>query len=184
MLSFLKSKLKNMVKYAVLRSIEDTGPMIRITSTAMGKTSRAGLLTPYGLVGVPTEGSLAVLINLQGNESNQVGVAFDTAKRIKGFPAGTTGVENYLTGDHIICRADGWILLNSASGAYIRISPTGNVSILSANGIEIESNSTVEITAPGGVIIDGTLSGTPGVDLITHVHADPQGGTTGPPQSA
>jgi phage gp45-like len=195
MIQYLSSKIKNMIKYAVIKAFDDSGDVQKVTVSCMGKTQKAALVSPYGLIGVPIDNTPFILYNLQGQESNQVGLAFDSKNRIKGFPQGTVGLENYQTKDHILLNPDGSIQLNSASGSEITISESGNIAIKSNNGIEIETNNGIEITADtidieanvnidGNLDVTGTITGTPGVDLVTHVHGgvEPGGGQTGIPQ--
>jgi len=160
-----------MIKRGSIQSLDDSGPVAKIVAKIFGRNNVAALIQPYGLIGVPPAGTQVVVFNLIAQESNKFGIAFDANGRIKGFSPGTTGLENYLTGDHIILTPDGYMQINSSSGAHVIVTPDG--------GVEIE--------APGDVNIDcnlnvtGTISGSPGVDLVNHIHIDSTGNPTQSP---
>lgn len=187
MLNLIISKIKNLIKYAVISSLNDYGDIQTATAKALGKTQKVAVVPPYGLISVPPDGTLVLTYNLQGQESNQAAFAFETKKRIKGFQSGSTGIENYETQDHVLLHPDGSMHINSATGSTIEITAAGGIEIKSINGVLIESPDGLEVTGnvniDGNLDVTGTITGTPGIDLVTHVHSDPQGGVTGEPQS-
>jgi phage baseplate assembly protein V len=176
MYSWLMSKIKNMIKRGSIQSLDDTGPVPRIVAKIFGRNNLAGLIQPYGHIAVPPVGAQVVLFNLLAQESNKLAIAYDAQNRIKGFDPGTTGLENYLTGDHIILSPDGSIQINSASGAHVIINSGGTVEITAP--VNITGN--VDIT--GDLDVSGAIRGTPGIDLVTHIHTDSIGGPTTTPQ--
>lgn len=160
MLTSLVTKVKNLIKYAVIKSLDDSGNIQKIVSKGLNKNQNAALITPYGVVSVPPNDTLVVLLALLAQESNAVGVAFNSKDRTKDLPPGTTGVENYI------------------SKATILLDPGGDIKITTTAKVIINAT---DVAVSGNVKASGSIEGTPGVNLVTHIHPV-LGPVTGEPQ--
>ncbi|MGD8499276.1 MAG: phage baseplate assembly protein [Phycisphaerales bacterium] len=81
LLNSLKNKILTMIQRAAVTDEEPhlvgTYPVSQVI--AMKKTSDMERIAPYGIASVPPKDSLAVKFNVQGQSSNQVGIAYDPA---------------------------------------------------------------------------------------------------------
>lgn len=73
--------------------------------------------------------------------------------------------------------------------AYIRLTPSGKLMINAPAGVEVQTTANINMKAPSGFAVDSGSVGTSftgqitasGLNLNTHRHSDPQGGTVSTP---
>jgi len=78
-LAALKNKIMTMIQRLIVTESEpyEAGEYPDAQVDALGKTSYVELLSPYGLAAKPPVGASGVKFNVQGESSNQVGIAYD-----------------------------------------------------------------------------------------------------------
>lgn len=160
-------KIKRLIKFAAVIGTDDSGPYPIIKNTYMGRlASRAINLTPFGLWGHPPPGSLALVLNGNGVESNQACIANDYVNRpVKNLAEGEVVIGNKES--HIYFKANGDIVINLKAGANL------------TNNGEVVINGDVNIN---GELEADDLTGA-GVHYGKHVHPLPGGNTVGQPQN-
>jgi hypothetical protein len=79
LINSLKNKILTMIQRGLVTNPENyaTGDYPISQVLAMKKTSDMERVFPYGFASVPPKNSLAVKFNVQGQSSNQVGIAYD-----------------------------------------------------------------------------------------------------------
>lgn len=177
MASGLKEMLRRLIKTGAVVDSENDGSYPNLIVTFAGKLkSRALNWTPYGLWSRPPKGVLALLFNADGRESNKFAIANVTKDRpLKGvMKEGEVAIGTEKA--FVYFKDDGSIALIINTVEVFSVDVDGNVTGVGNFGIG--GNLDVEGTTESG---EFTLNGG-AVPYSTHVHTDPQGGVTGPPQ--
>lgn len=174
-----------MIKQAVTSQASDDSsayPNIKISYN--GKVSTATRMSPYGLCANPPQGSMSLVFNVQGQESNKFCISDDMLGRLKDLKEGESALFNSLTGSFVKMAESGAI---EAQGTDISLTGTGTITLLAPNIVfagSITGASGGALNIASDIDVDGDISPTgtvDGVDISTHTHSDPQGGNTGPP---
>ena len=174
MSSVLVQKLKKLMKIGVVTDSIDSTSYPVLFVKYLGKTlARAVNFTPFGLWSRPTDGSMSMLFNMNGSESNKFAITNELKNRpVKNLAKGEAVVGNLLSYFHF--KADGSVSLIVNGSEVIGISDDGIISITGAVNID------GALTATG--VIQGSDLTNGFVPYTTHVHADPVSGVTGAPQ--
>lgn len=79
MLEWVKNKIRTMIlRFVVTDSLpHKKGNYLKVQNSSLGKISYLEIICPYGFISRPPENSLGVKWNVQGEGSNQVGMAYD-----------------------------------------------------------------------------------------------------------
>lgn len=175
LLAPLQRRVMLLVGRAVIRAVDDAGGLQELQAELLrgevrGRLERFGAL---GLTAVPLPGAEGVLLFMGGNRDHGVVVAVeDRRHRPSGLAAGETAL--YHAGGNgtvILLGQDGSITLKP-SGGKVRVE--GNLEIAG------------DLAATGDVLDQSAGAGlsmaTMRLRYNLHVHPDPQGGTTSPPQ--
>ena len=94
--------IKNLFTIAKLILTNDTGGLRFATVSVLGKTQKALLFSPYGIMYHPPCGSLVTLWGQGGHESNKIGIADDPKNRpLKDLKEGEVALGNYMAETYI-----------------------------------------------------------------------------------
>lgn len=129
------AKLKSLISYAALLVTKDDGNFRVSTVRGMSKQGDVVLITPYGFDHNPPVGSLAVVLQIQGNEGNRAAIACYQQKRERNLKPGESAVGNYLTGSKVVFKENGDI--DITCNGNININCTGDVNVVSAGDINL-----------------------------------------------
>jgi len=151
MIKLIKQKLQNMIKSAILKSIEDADFHQFATVDCLGTERKASAYSPYGLYSNPEDGSLCILLSQNGNEDSLYSLIWHPKNRLK-LKKGEVALWNKKksTGIKLLddkIRIEGF-------NATIDIEPGGKITV-NATEIKIDGSSPT--------IIDG-------IDIPNHVH--------------
>ena len=107
-LCFRIDRCAKMIKQGFVSLVSDDSsayPQVQVTYN--GKPVQAVRLSPYGLFGNAPEGSMAVLLSPNAQESRQFVILDDMRRRKKSIKGGECGLYNVLTRKYIYLREDG-----------------------------------------------------------------------------
>jgi len=150
------------VKLAQILSSDDSNsgaPLLMLQTH--GGESLGVMVQPYGVTSLPPNNTFAVVLPINGEESNKMAIAVDLAGRQKDLHAGDVVVENTVTGAFIYLDFNGDITIAA---------PGRNVNIAAA---------TVNITANVNITGGFTVNGKNVSNTHTHGGVTPGAGTTG-----
>lgn len=79
MMQWIKNKLASLIQRVLIVDSPSyhPGEYPNAQISSLGKTSFMELVSPYGIASAPPKGSSGVKFNIQGESSNQVGIAYD-----------------------------------------------------------------------------------------------------------
>lgn len=158
------------VKLAQIKSSDDSNsgaPLLLLQIN--GGDSLGVMVQPYGLTSRPPDNTYAVVLPINGEESNKMAIAVDLAGRMKDLQPGESALENTVTGAFVYLDFNGDITISS---------PGSNVNITAANTVSITA-ANVNITADVAITGAFTVNGKNVSDTHTHGGVTPGGGTTG-----
>jgi len=164
----LASRVRLIVARAVLRALEE-GRKVRTLQLAVLKGETMGSVEHFqhfGFSSRPPLGTEVVIVCAGGSRDHAIAIA-DEHRPSR--PAGLL--------------ASGEVVVYAEGGARVHVKADGSVVITAAGGVEVSADlDAAGNVSAGGDVADGigTLSALRAAYNI-HVHADPQGGTTGPP---
>lgn len=160
-------KLRSMIKFGSLVSSDDTGKAQTGVMKANGVELPIMILTPYGLIGNPPDGSLVHAFSVGGEESKIFGVVDDMKNRFGALKKGEIGLYNYVTQTLILLKEDKSLFIDSkdkidvVAVTDINLTATGNVTIKGSPTITLDAP-TVQIlhdaTIGGNLTVTGTSS--------------------------
>jgi len=151
--SYWIDKIRGLLKIATLRSTDDSGAFRFGQIGALGKTQTANIFSPYGLIHHPPDGSMAMVLIMQGEESKSITLCDDPKRRIKGLSEGEVGIANYLTQTHFIMKENGdWDIqvngnVNMVVTGNVTATVAGNASMMVTGTTSINSGQDVTITS-------------------------------------
>ena len=123
MIKLLSSKIKNMIKRAVSTLDCDTKNNITRTQVSyMGKTKQIEVYLPYGISANIPNNSDYILLNIQGQEENVVGLGHYIEGKIKNLNVGEIVIQNPIAGTKIYLKSDGSIDIIATSGINLGLS--------------------------------------------------------------
>lgn len=152
------------LKYGFLESSDDASGLRSGTASWLGRESQPiQLASLYGLVHNPPAGCQVLLLPQNGQESNSIGLPDLPGSRLMGLASGEVAIVNYLTGSHVILKANGDIEVTTTAGNLVAnivgnmtATVTGNITATAAqinlNGVIIDGAG--NITTPGIVTAD------------------------------
>lgn len=137
-----------MIKYgAVSQDTDDTTPVQKVQVRTQSVERECLALYPYGYFANAPKGALAVLLNLNGQEDNKVGIPFipqedfDGAEgRFKDLQPGEVLVGNLLTRAFVKFDLDGNVEVEAPGDVYV--TALGNVTI-SAGDVTIQAENAI-----------------------------------------
>lgn len=94
-------------------------------------------INPYGFISKAKKDSMVLLMNLNGDQSNKVGIEYDNKKLLDTLKTGESALYHPDKKSYVICRNNGDIELVSKDGnATIKIQNDGKIAI-GVNGTEL-----------------------------------------------
>lgn len=141
------TKIANIVKRAfVSRSMTDDKDTGLVQVSYLGKAGIAEVVSPYGISTRLPEGTQVILFAVQGQENNRAVIGYSQQDRFKDLEEGevVTGIPS--VGNFIKFHADG----------SITIQPRGNLIIEAPNGMAINIEGDVKLTATGDIDMVGS----------------------------
>ncbi len=159
-------RLKSLIKNGLLVSkFQDDSKGLFGKFKFLGQNPKARIVTPYGFINKPKDGTNSLLFSLLGNASNQLAIAL--------MPKGETAV---LNNDEFGIKVPGksiWVIFRNDETIELRIN---NTTLVATDGNINVTNATINVTNCD-VIADG-------ISLKNHVHGGvvSGGSTTGTPQ--
>lgn len=127
----------------------------RATTTGLGKQNDVAVLWPAGSGGRLPKGALMLTLQVEGEESNKVGIPFWPQLEIETDEGG------------MFCG-------NTVSGVIMNFLPGGNVILtLGGNNFLVEGDVTItgDVRIDGDLTVGGDVTTDAGVSLNTHVHS-------------
>lgn len=113
----------------VTLSSKDNEKFQRMQVQYFGKTTNIEVLFPYGLNANPPEGSLALLIPINNDDSNMTAFIYDPTTRFKDLKQGEVAIGNPTTKARIEFSEDGSINIIKNETTSIKINEDGSVDI-------------------------------------------------------
>lgn len=151
MLKWFKHKIQNMIKTAILKSIEDADFHQICKVESLGSERKGAVYSPYGLYSNPEDGSLCIMLSQNGNEDSLFALVWHPKDRLK-LKKSEVALWNKK-------KSTGMLLLDDK----IRIEGFGAT-------IDIEPGGAIKV-AGNSVKIDGTTpTKIDGVDVLNHTH--------------
>jgi phage gp45-like len=164
--------IRNLIKRGVVtRATDDTGQFaIAQVQWIAGKSGNVEVVYPYGVSGYAPVGSLALMFNVMGHESNRAAIINNPKIRFKDLKEGEVAIGNFLTRSYIKFLENGDIEVigvasqnvtitgdvNLTIGGNCNIIATGNINATAAN-LTANISGNADITCPQ-VDITGALS--------------------------
>jgi len=148
-----------MIKYgAVSQQTDDTTPAQKVQVRTQSVERECLALYPYGFFANAPKGALAVLLNLNGQEDNKVGMPFIPQEefegeegRFKDLQPGEVLVGNLLTRAFVKFDRDGHIIVEA--NGDVEVTATGDVSVSAGDVIIQAENAIVDADS---VLLGGT----------------------------
>ena len=159
------------VKLAQILSSDDSNsgaPLLMLQTH--GGESLGVMVQPYGLTSLPPNDTFAVVLPINGEESNKMAIAVDLAGRQKNLKPGDAVLENTVTGAFIYLDFNGDINIVAPSRKVNVVADEFNMTVDKFNVVANEIN----FTAPSFKVNGKNLS-----DTHTHGGVTPGAGTTG-----
>ena len=169
------------MKYAVVTNTgTDAGDMQKHQVKYMGKTSECALMNPYGHLGKPPLGSLAIVESMSGDEANKVSIANAVKTRKRNLKDGETGTQNHMTGTIVFLDSEGNLVIDVTNDQKITVKGDANLTVGGNVSITVSGTATVnvagntDITTPtmtlnGNMQVNGTIDCSSTVTAITDV---------------
>jgi len=187
-------KFKNIIRigFISIDSNDDSGDRHICTVSQYGRQIPSFAAYPYGMsANAPSSTSQALIFNIQDSQGVTACIPINQQKRFKDLKVGEAQFGNFITksnthykenGDISITAPKGQSITFTVGAATLTLTPTALIS-----SVPIQAPSFSGASGGIAVMTSGLDAGTnpitsKGVDLSSHVHSDPQGGTTGAPQ--
>ena len=188
MYSFIKNKIKNMIKTAILKSIEDADFHQFAKVDSFGVERKTTTYSPYGLYSNPEDGSLCIVLSQNGNEDSLYTLIWNPKDRLK-LKKGEVALWNKKKSSGIKLLDDK--IRIEGFDAIIDIEPGGKIKVegktvdINASGASVAIDALGKIGITGnGVEINGLPPVAPveidGLAFITHIHPTPAGASGAP----
>ena len=183
-------------RFALVESVDAARHLARVTIQPEAVLSGwlpilgLGAGNGWGLVCPPAIGAQVVIVPLDGDHESWavLGAAWSTASLPPDPPV--------LPGGALAAVGPGEAAIVAQSGAYIRLSADGTATIATPASVQVHAGGSATIAAAGAIALAApavTAGNGAALPLCTaeawsyllgHTHADPQGGSTSPPQQA
>lgn len=193
LLQRLGRRLQLLVGVGKATLVDDSGPvqMLQLKLGALELRDRTPRLAEYGFTSSPPQGSDAALLFVGGDRSNGVVIATgNQTYRLKGLANGDAAIYDS-RGQSVWLTASG-IVVNGA-GLPLTVNDTPTVTVNAATQINLQTpkvSCSGDLDVAGSIVAQGDISdhGTKtmaGMRTVFngHDHTDPQGGSTGGPNS-
>ena len=194
LLQRLGRRLQMLVGLGRVTLVDDTGTvqMLQLKLGALELRDRTPRLAEYGFASNPPAGSDAALLFVGGDRSNGVVIATgNQTYRLKGLANGDAAIYDS-RGQSVWLTASG-IVVNGA-GLPLTVNNTPTVTVNAATQIDLQTpkvSCSGDLDVAGSIVAQGDISdhGTKtmaGMRTVfnSHDHTDPQGGSTGGPNSS
>lgn len=163
--------IRNLIKRGtVTRKTADTGQFaIAQLKWISDKTGNVEVIHPYGISSYAPVGSLALMFNVMGHESNRAAIINDPKRRFKDLKEGEVAIGNFLTRSYVKFLENGDIEIIGTADQNITI--TGNSNLTVGGNCNITTTGNTTITTTGNTTIDstGNMSATVGGTLDANV---------------
>jgi len=180
MFSRLKRKIKNLIKTAILNSIDEKDVYQILNSRGLDNEQTAVLYNPYGIHSYPVKNSLVTLLNLNGKETSKIGLCWNPKSRPEGLKEGEIYFHNEKTESHIYIKDNGDIVAEAPGTKTSKITLTQSGSVeIDSDSLSVTGDLTVEGTSTLGGIVFGTHKHPPGT--FQDGEASPITGQSGDP---
>lgn len=132
-LNKIKNNIKSQIKKAhITMHSSDTSNYTCSQVSYYGKVTAVQTAFPYGFSASPPKGELALIVNIAGQEENQIAFPYSTKNRNKGLKLGEVAIGNPTTGAYIKFLADGSIEIVSKKDIIVNCA-NGNTTITATN---------------------------------------------------
>lgn len=147
-------KLKSLIKNGLLVSkFQDDSKGLFAKFLYLGQNPKARIVTPFGFLNKPQDGTNSLLLSLLGNASNQLAIAL--------MPKGETVVLNDGEFGMKVPGKSIWVIFRNDETIELKINDT---TLIASEGNINVTNATINVTN-GDVVADG-------ISLKNHVHGD------------
>lgn len=159
--------IRNMIKRGtVSRETADNGQFsVAQVKWGSSKVGNVEVILPYGVSSYAPVGSLALMFNVMGQESNRAAIINDPKMRFKDLKPGEVAVGNFLTRSVIKFLENGDIEITGVAG--LNVSIAGSVNIAVEGDTVINTSGTTKINSTGNttvtspvVTVEGALRAT------------------------
>jgi len=156
----------NMIKRALITNpSKDDGQFGVSQSEYLGKTGNAQDVFPYGMHAVPPEGTLTLLMNVNGQEENGAQIPMSDQLRTKNKKPGEVEFGNMVVGSIMIFKENGdW---NVTIKGDVNLNVDGDVNITAGGDVNVTASSAT-VTA-STIDLDGNCSLGSGGPAISRV---------------
>jgi len=120
----------------------------------MEAVSKYEVVTPYGFYSKAPSGALVLLLNLNGNESNKVGIEFDN-KTLIDVESGEVVIYHPVKQSFVKFKADGSIEIEAKSNLNITATTTHTGDVDIVGDLDITGN----LTVGGSIVATGSVTG-------------------------
>lgn len=177
----LYQRLCNLIKRGVITLVlGDTGTYARAQAGFFGRVKTVEVVFPYGLYANAPKGASVLLFDVNGQEENMAGIAYDALSRFKNLAEGEVVIGNPKTGSYAKFSQDGKIAINSVSdvdiiaGGVANITSSGAATITCTN-CTIAASGTIALGS-GGMAV-ARVGDAVAVDPSTHIGTITAGST-------
>lgn len=148
----MKRHLKNLIRWVVLKSVEDDAAFRTAIVEGLGKDGRITLITPYGFDHNPPSGTLVAAFQAGAEEGNRFGMATGQQKRFKGQELTEVIVGNPEIGSSILFKANGDIEIIAPQNTTLNV--TGDLTVT------VGGNLTSTVTGNADLSVAGAMTST------------------------
>jgi hypothetical protein len=182
--------IANLIRQGINKGIDDTAKIRRAVYKWLGRTDNGQTVqsfVPFGTFGCPQEGTLSILLALNGHEGNIVALEGDPENRIKKeCKPGEFGIGNPLTKANMYFKENGDIIIEIPEGMFETVLTKGGYTLTLTEGdynVDVQNGDAFLKVIAGkkiGLAEDGT---NPLAGVVTGECLDPVTGVPFPDKS-
>jgi hypothetical protein len=152
--------IRNLIKRAIVtRPTDDVGEYaIAQVKWLTGKTGNAEVIHPYGLSSYAPVGSLALMFNVMGHESNRAAIINNPKIRFRELKEGEVAIGNFLTRSNIKFSENGDIEITGVADQNITIAGDSNLIVTGNNNVTVAGNCTINASGNVNITSGGNTS--------------------------
>lgn len=156
-LKSLYSKIINLIKRAYITLPDDDHGNFHVAQLSyFGNATRSQIIYPYGINANAPKDTLVLVMNVQAQEENLVGIAYAQKERFKNLKVGEVTVGSPKTGSYVKFLENGDIEIFSNNN----INLTGKNVKISGETVELEAIQDINLTSPDITITSGAYTST------------------------
>ncbi len=152
--------IRNLIKRGtVTRETDDSGQFsVAQVKWISEKVGNVEVVYPYGMSGYSPVGSLALMFNVMGQESNRAAIINNPNIRFKDLKPGEVAVGNFLTRSRVKFLENGDIEIVATNDQNITVTGDSNLTVGGNTTITTTGNTTINTTGNMSSTIGGTLT--------------------------